>query len=58
MADVSNRENLTLVLRYVDSLKNIREEFVGFRLPVEETTGNTIKELIINSLRDLGVDHG
>ena len=58
MADVSNRENLTLVLRYVDSSKNIPEEFVGFRLTVKETTGNTIKELIINSLRDLGVDHG
>ena len=54
-ADVSNKENLSLVLRYVDSSKNIREEFVGFRLCGEETTGNAIKELIINSVRDLGL---
>lgn len=31
-ADISNKENLSLVLRYVDSSKNIREEFVGYRL--------------------------
>ena len=32
-ADVSNKENLLfLVLRYVGSSKNIREEFVGFYL--------------------------
>ena len=54
-ADVSNKENLSLVLRYVDSSKNIREEFVGFRLCGEETTGNATKELIINSVRDLGL---
>ena len=50
-ADVSNKENLSLVLRYVDSSKNIREEFVGFRQCGAETTGNAIKELIINSVR-------
>ena len=54
-ADVSNKENLSLVLRYVDSSKNIREEFVGFYLCGEETTGNAIKELIINTVRDLGL---
>ena len=31
-ADISNKENLSLFLRYVDSSKNIREEFVGYRL--------------------------
>ena len=31
-ADTSNKENLSLVLRYVDSSKNIREELVGYRL--------------------------
>ena len=49
-ADVSNKENLSLVLRYVDSSKNIREEFVGFYLCGEETTGNAIKELIITAV--------
>ena len=45
---VSNKENQSLVLCYVDSSKNIQEEFVGFCLCGEETTSNTIKELIIN----------
>jgi len=44
-ADVSNKENLSLVLRYVNSSKNILEEFVDFRLCGEETTSNAIKEL-------------
>lgn len=54
-ADISNKENLSLVLRYVDSSKNIREEFVGFRLCGDETTGNAIRVLIINLVRDLGL---
>ena len=49
-ADVSDKENLSLVLHYVDSSKDIREEFVGFRLCGEETTSNAI-----NSVRDLGL---
>ena len=39
-ADISNKENLSLVLRYVVSSKNIRKEFVGFFLCGKETTGN------------------
>ena len=54
-ADISNKENLSLVFRYVDSSKNIREEFVGFRLCGDETTGNAIRVLIINLVRDLGL---
>ena len=54
-ADISNKENLSLVLRYVDSSKNIREEFVGFRLCGDETIGNAIRVLIINLVRDLGL---
>ena len=54
-ADVFNKENLSLVLRFVDCSKNIREEFAGFCLCGEETTGNAIKEFIINSVRDLGL---
>ena len=54
-ADTSNKENLSLVLRYVDSSKNIREEFVGFRLCGDETIGNAIRVLIINLVRDLGL---
>lgn len=53
-ADVSNKENLSLVLRFVDSSANIREEFVGFHLCGEETTGEAIKDLILKSINDLG----
>ena len=53
--DISNRRKPSFVLRYVDSSKNIREEFSGVRHCWEETTGNTIKELITNSVRDLGL---
>ena len=55
-ADISNKENLSLVLRYVDSSKNIREEFVGTASVCgDETTGNAIRVLIINLVRDLGL---
>ena len=55
-ADVSNKENLSRVLRYVDSSKNIRKEFVGFcHYFGEETTSSIIKELIIDSVCDLGL---
>ena len=53
-ADISNKENLSLVLRFVDSARN-REEFVGFRLCGEDTSGEAIKDLIINSVTDLGL---
>ena len=38
-----------------DSSKNIREEFSDFHHCGEETNGNAIKELITNSVRDLGL---
>ena len=53
--DASNKQTLSLVLCYVDSSKNTREDFVGFHLCGEETTINAIKELITNSVRDLGL---
>ena len=55
-ADFSNKENLSLVLRFVDSSANIREEFVGFHLCGEETTGEAIKDLILKSINDLGLN--
>ena len=39
------------VLGFVDSSKNIREEFSGFR----RNSGNAIKELMTNSVHDLGL---
>ena len=37
-ADISNKENFSLVLQFVESDKNIREEFVGFHFS-NETPG-------------------
>ena len=55
-ADVSNKEILSLVLRFVDSSANIREDFVSFHLCGEETTGEAIKDLILKSINDLGLN--
>ena len=54
-ADFSKKEKLSLVLCFVDSSKNIPEDFVGFRQCGVETTGNAIKEFITNLVRDLGL---
>lgn len=52
-ADISNKENLSVVIRFLDSTKTIREEVVGFYLCEDGTTGATIKGLIIVALADL-----
>ena len=52
-ADISNKENLSMVIRFLDSTKTVREEFVGFYLCEDETTGAAIKDLIIGAVADL-----
>ena len=47
-ADVSNKENLSVVIRYIDGTKNIREEFIGFYVCEAGTAGVAIKEIILN----------
>ena len=54
-ADVSNKENLSLVIRFVDASRNIREEFVGFHLCDDGTSGEAVKEIILNGVSDLGL---
>ena len=54
-ADISNKEHLSVVVRFVDSEKNIREEFVGFYLCEGGTAGVAIKELILQASADLGL---
>ena len=53
--DVSNKENLSLVIRFVDSTQTIREEFVAFHLCEEGTSGRGIKTVITNAVADLGL---
>ena len=38
-ADESNKEHLSVVIRFADSSKTIREEFIGFYLCEEGTAG-------------------
>ena len=54
-ADISNKENLSVVIRFLDSSKTVREEFVGFYLCEDGTTGVAIKDLIIGAVADLGL---
>ena len=54
-ADISNKENLSVVIRFLDSTKTVREEFVGFYLCEDGTTGAAIKDLIIGAVADLGL---
>ena len=54
--DVSNKENLSLVIRFVDSTQTIREEFVGFYLSEEGTSGRAIKNVITNAVADSGLN--
>ena len=54
-ADVSYKENMSMVVRFVDTSRNMREEFVGFHLCEEGTSGEAIKQLILNAISDLGL---
>ena len=51
-ADISNKENLSVVIRFLDSTKTVREEFVGFYLCEDGTTRAAIKDLIIGAVAD------
>ena len=44
-----------MVIRFLDSTKTVREEFVGFYLCEDGTTGAAIKDLIIGAVADLGL---
>ena len=47
--DISNKEHLSVVSRFVDSEKNTREKSVGFYLCEGGTAGVAIKELILQA---------
>ena len=44
-----------MVIRFLESTKTVREEFVGFYLCEDGTTGAAIKDLIIGAVADLGL---
>ena len=47
VADISNIENLSVVITFLHSKKTVREEFMEFWLCEDGTTGAAIRDLII-----------
>ena len=56
VADVSNKEQMPLVLRFVDTTGHIREEFIKFIYLANGTTGENIAEAIKSEISVLGLD--
>ena len=54
-ADCSNKEQLSLTIRSVDSSDKVREEFIEFDHCKEGTTGEALAELIKGRLQALGL---
>lgn len=54
-SDSSNWEQLVIVLRYVDSENQIKEDFLGF-VQCEDTTGSTLADKIVQSLQQWGLE--
>ena len=55
-SDISCKEQLSLVIRFVDTNSEIREEFLGFLHCGEGTSGEAISALILKELKRLGLD--
>ena len=53
--DCSNKEQLTLVIRFADNQNQIREEFLDF-VEVPSTTGEALSKLLLKQIRFLGLD--
>ena len=54
--DVSRSEQMPLVLRFVDSSSQIREEFVGFVLCDTGTSGRALSDKILSTLQEFNLD--
>ena len=58
-SDSSNKEQLPLVVRFVDKENNVREEFVGFYESEDGINGEAIATLVMKAIQELGLsmDH-
>ena len=56
VSDVSNTEQLSLVLRFVDESNEIREEFVDFLPCTDGTTGQALSDMILARLQEYNLD--
>ena len=54
-SDVAMKEQLSLVLRFVDKDHNVREEFIKYCL-CEKLTGEALANLILDEIKKLGLD--
>ena len=55
VTDCSNLEQLSIVIRFVDSDKNIREDFLGF-ITVERITGESLATALLSWLESRNID--
>ena len=55
-ADCSNKEQMSVVIRFVDANNDIREEFIRFAECKNGTTGLELAKMILNTLQDFGLD--
>ena len=51
VADVSNTEQLSLVLRFVDENNDIREEFVDFLPCTNGSSGQALADMILDRIK-------
>ncbi|XP_057298780.1 52 kDa repressor of the inhibitor of the protein kinase-like [Hydractinia symbiolongicarpus] len=56
LLDCSNKEQLSLVIRYVDSSRNIKEDFLKFLHCKEGLTGADLAQLMLSALQNLNLD--
>lgn len=54
--DSSSKEQLSLVLKFVDGSNYLKEEFVGFTHLKDGLTGKAISDAIIRRVTELGLD--
>ena len=54
--DVSNREQMPLVLKFVDKERNIREDFIMFILCENGVSGEVTADTIVSEIRNLSLN--
>ena len=54
VADASNQEQLSLILRFVDETNKVREEFLEFVCCSEKTSGEALSNIILTKLAGYG----
>ena len=57
LLDNSNKEQLSLVIRYVDQNFNIREDFIAFLHCESGLTGLDLSQLVLEALENLGLSY-